>query len=170
MSNKTSNKKATILYYSYENEEFIDLTLEEIGAICMGLLAIDQNKEIREDAFKVIENDRTLKLAFREMTGKTKRATENWHLTAEKYNKKILISPNGEKTKTNKNEDFIFKKYEFENFNFEFYCDKENIPKNENKFFEKIYEVYNKEGLEYLSDIWYFATNDQWEKGWENYF
>lgn len=72
------DKAGIVLYYSYENEEFKDLTLEEIGALCIGCLAVDRNRKIRSDAQKVIEGDRTVKTVFREMKSKTQRATEKW--------------------------------------------------------------------------------------------
>ena len=72
-------KTGIVLYYTYEDEEFKDLTLEEIGALCLGCLAADRNKKIRSDAQKVIEGDRTVKTVFREMKSKTNRATEKWY-------------------------------------------------------------------------------------------
>ena len=74
-----TTKKSLVIYYSYEDEEFAELTLEEIGALILGCMAYDQNKEIRKDAKKIIENNRTVRTIFRSLKGKTGRATEKWH-------------------------------------------------------------------------------------------
>lgn len=72
-------KTGIILYYDYLENEFADLTLEEIGALCVAALAKDQNKEIREDAVKQIEKDRMMKTVYKVIAGKTARATKQWY-------------------------------------------------------------------------------------------
>ena len=86
-----AEKTGINLYYDYLDNEFIELSLEEIGAITIAILATDCKKEIRDDAQKVINSDRMLRTLFNTMSGKTKRATKKWHDMDKRFEKSRAI-------------------------------------------------------------------------------
>lgn len=74
-----ADKTGINLYYDYLDNEFAELTLEEVGALTLAILATDDNREIREDARQLICKERFLRTLLSTMNGKTSRATNKWH-------------------------------------------------------------------------------------------
>lgn len=80
-----AEKTGINLYYSYLDDEFAELSLEEIGALTVAILANDCGKEIREDAIELINSDRFYRTLLSSMDGKTKRATKKWKEVNERF-------------------------------------------------------------------------------------
>ena len=85
------DKTGMNLYYDYLDNEFAELSLEEIGALCIGALSFDCGQELRPDAVEVINRDRMMKTLYKTICGKTKRATGKWYEMQERLTKASII-------------------------------------------------------------------------------
>ena len=108
------DKTGMNLYYDYLDNEFAELSLEEIGALCIGALSFDCGQELRPDAVEVINRDRMMKTLYKTICGKTKRATGKWYEMQERLTKASIIKEIMEDENISKEEAEILYKQRYE--------------------------------------------------------
>ena len=108
------DKTGMNLYYDYLDNEFAELSLEEIGALCIGALSFDCGQELRPDAVEVINRDRMMKTLYKTICGKTKRATGKWYEMQERLTKASIIKEIMEDENVSKEEAEILYKQRYE--------------------------------------------------------
>ncbi len=108
------DKTGMNLYYDYLDNEFAELSLEEIGALCIGALSFDCGEELRQDAVEVINRDRMMKTLYKTICGKTKRATGKWYEMQERLTKASIIKEIMEEENISKEEAEILYKQRYE--------------------------------------------------------
>ena len=111
------DKTGMNLYYDYLDNEFAELSLEEIGALCIGALSFDCGQELRPDAVEVISRDRMMKTLYKTICGKTKRATGKWYEMQERLTKSAIIREIMEEEKVSKEEAETLYKQRYEKAN-----------------------------------------------------
>lgn len=84
------DKTALSLYYTFRTEEFSELTFEEIGILTMALLELDETGNINEEVFNKINEKPLLRVLFKEMSSKVKRASEKWYEIQQRFEKARL--------------------------------------------------------------------------------
>ena len=108
------DKTGMNLYYDYLDNEFAELSLEEIGALCIGALSFDCGQELRPDAVEVINRDRMMKTLYKTICGKTKRATGKWYEMQERLTKASIIKEIMEEENVSKEEAEVLYKQRYE--------------------------------------------------------
>ena len=108
------DKTGMNLYYDYLDNEFAELSLEEIGALCIGALSFDCGQELRPDAVEVINRDRMMKTLYKTICGKTKRATGKWYEMQERLTKASIIKEIMEDENISKEEAELLYKQRYE--------------------------------------------------------
>lgn len=108
------DKTGMNLYYDYLDNEFAELSLEEIGALCIGALSFDCGQKLRPDAVEIINRDRMMKTLYKTICGKTKRATSKWYEMQERLTKASIIKEIMEDENVSKEEAELLYKQRYE--------------------------------------------------------
>lgn len=82
-----NEKKGMTLFYNYLDNEFKELSYEQVGKLVVGLLYSDSGRGVPSDVQEDIHSDLITRILFSVMKDKTERATQKWYEINERFKK-----------------------------------------------------------------------------------